>query len=205
MFRYTNQALLLALEEAALDLNVEVDEIYYHVVDQNEEQVIVDVYTILDVERFAKHYIEDYINHLYLDSEVKTKIDKERILVNVNCENNSVLIGKNGQTLRSLVILTRQATQHQFKKRFEVIIDINHYKERRYQKIIAAALEVAKSVQETKITAALDPMPNDERLMIHQALQSMPNVKTESKGSGQERHLTISYVETKVEAATNES
>lgn len=197
MFRYTNQELLLALEEAALDLNVEVDELYYHVIDQNEEQVIVDVYTILDVERFAKHYIEDYINHLYLDSEVKTKIDRERIIVDVNCQNNSVLIGKNGFTLRSLVILSRQAVQHQFKKRFEVIIDINNYKERRYQKIIASALEIAKTVQTTKIAASLDPMPNDERLMIHQALQKHPNIKTESKGSGKDRHLTINYIETK--------
>lgn len=197
MFRYKNQELLLALDEAALDLNVEVDELYYHVIDQNEEQVIVDVYTILDVERFAKHYIEDYINHLYLDSEVKTKIDRERIIVDVNCENNSVLIGKNGLTLRSLVILTRQAVQHQFKKRFEVIIDINSYKERRYQKIIASALEIAKTVQDTKISASLDPMPNDERLMIHQALQKLPNINTESKGSGKERHLTINYIETK--------
>ena len=65
------------------------------------------------------------------------------------------------------------------------------------EKIKAMAKRIAKTVQRTKVTASLDPMPNDERKIIHQALTDMPHIKTESEGEGNNRHLKIMYDKSK--------
>ena len=57
------------------------------------------------------------------------------------------------------------------------------------------AKRVAHDVQKTKATATLDPMPADERRMIHNALSTMPHIRTESVGEGKHRQITIRYVE----------
>ena len=44
-------------------------------------------------------------------------------------------------------------------------------------------------------TITLNPMPSDERRIIHGALSGYHNIKTESKGQGKDRRLTIYYVE----------
>ena len=46
----------------------------------------------------------------------------------------------------------------------------------------------------TKIDVRLEPMPADERRVVHNALTGMPNIKTESVGEGHRRAICIRYV-----------
>lgn len=55
------------------------------------------------------------------------------------------------------------------------------------------AIRLAKNVRRTKVDATLDPLPNDERKIIHQTLSNFENVKTESEGEGRNRRLIIKY------------
>ena len=82
-----------------------------------------------------------------------------------------------------------------FKRRYRILLDVNAYKDDKYEKIVRIAKRVAKEVQKTKISAKLDPMTSDERRVIHNALSNMPHIKTESIGQGHHRQLTINYVE----------
>ena len=59
------------------------------------------------------------------------------------------------------------------------------------------ARRIAKTVQRTKVEAILDPLPNDERKVIHQYLGEMKNIRTESVGEGRDRRLKIIYDEHK--------
>jgi len=49
-------------------------------------------------------------------------------------------------------------------------------------------------VVRTKQDITLDPMPADERRMVHNALTGMPNIKTESVGEGAQRAICIRYI-----------
>ena len=132
---------------------------------------------------------EDYINNsLYL--EAKTFLHGLLVV-----ENNAIIIGKNGQTLRAISNVLKAAVNATFKKRINVIIDVNHYKEDRYRKVKAIANRVAKEVAKSHVDAELDPMPNDERKVIHQYLQDFKHVETCSIGDGNKRHLVIKYKE----------
>ena len=72
-------------------------------------------------------------------------------------------------------------------------IDINGYKQDRYKKVASMAHRLGRSVQKNRVDVKLDPMPGDERKVIHQALANMNYVRTESFGEGRNRYLTIIY------------
>ena len=60
--------------------------------------------------------------------------------------------------------------------------------------MVAIAKRIAKDVVRNKQDVTLDPMPADERRMVHNALTGMPNIKTESVGEGQHRAISIRYI-----------
>ena len=47
----------------------------------------------------------------------------------------------------------------------------------------------------TKVSVKLDPMTADERRIIHNTLNGMSHIKTESSGEGHDRAVTIKYVD----------
>ena len=103
------------------------------------------------------------------------------------------MIGKAGVILRAINFIVKNAVSTTYKKRIELSIDINGYKEEKYQKVCSLALRVAKSVQRSKTDAILDPMPADERKAIHNYLTNMRNISTVSEGEGNQRRLKIVY------------
>ena len=112
---------------------------------------------------------------------------------------NAVLIGKMGKTLSAFNTVIKAAVNAKFKKRIDILIDVNHYKSDRYYKLRGMAKRIGKQVQRDHVKVALDPMPNDERKVIHKALNEWHNIKTESEGEGSNRHVCISYVEDSAE------
>ena len=99
----------------------------------------------------------------------------------------------------SITNFIKAAVNAKFKKRIDILIDVNHYKSDRYYKLRGMAKRIGKQVQRDHVKVALDPMPNDERKVIHKALNEWHNIKTESEGEGSNRHVCISYVEDSAE------
>lgn len=196
---YTGKTLEAVLESIAKEKNVTVEEITYYVIEESTgflgfgASVSVEAFTPKDVINFVQDYLGNFFTSLDLNVEIEIELVKNNLDVNLNADNNGILIGKNGQTLQGLNTLIRQVVNSKFKRRFYVFVDINDYKEERYQRLRALARSVAKKVKRTKIDASLDPMPNDERRVIHQELTNMPHVKTVSEDSGRKRHLKIIY------------
>jgi spoIIIJ-associated protein len=119
----------------------------------------------------------------------------DRIYVNLDTDHNSILIGKNGVILRTLNFITKNAVSTAFKEKIELSLDINGYKENRYKKVTALAKRFGKQVQRTHVDVALDPLPADERKVIHQVIADMDHLSTKSQGEGRNRFITIHYVE----------
>ena len=75
------------------------------------------------------------------------------------------------------------------------MLDVNGYKDNKYDRLARVARRYAHEVQKTKTTYTFDPMPADERRAIHNACNGMHNIKTESIGEGKARQVQIIYVE----------
>jgi len=191
-----------ALELASQKLNVPVENIY---VDQEEEQksgflglsksVEITVYTDAMIVEFVVDYLKGIITKMGIESELTPSMQDGLIRIKLSTNHNSILIGKDGETLQALNEVARSAANATFKKRIRILLDVNDYKKDKYSKLVAIAKKEAVKVSKTKIKAALSPMSADERRAIHNALMNFKHVKTVSVGEGKDRHITIEYVD----------
>ena len=148
-----------------------------------------------DVIKSAEDYVLAVIDSLGIESTVNTTLDGDFIRMTVDSTHNPILIGKNGRTLQAINELAKLVINNKFKRRFRILLDINGYKDNKYDKLAWRARKIAKEVQNSRTSATLDPMPADERRVVHNALNKMSNIKTESKGEGAHRQVQIIYVE----------
>jgi spoIIIJ-associated protein len=70
-------------------------------------------------------------------------------------------------------------------------VDVAGYKKRRYESLQNLALRLADQVKTSRRSINLEPMPSDERRIIHLALSDHPDVVTQSTGIGEERKVVI--------------
>ena len=192
---YSGKTLEEALDHAADGENVDIEYLQYRVVTNTEEKVEIEAYFVSDVIDFVKEYLNTVLSNMGLTVELNGKYEKEVINLNIKTDKDAVVIGKGGRTLQALNELVRVAINHRFGKHYKILLDIGEYKEEKYEKLIQMARKYAKEVQTTKTTVTLNPMPSDERRIIHGALAGYHNIKTESKGQGKDRRLSIYYVE----------
>ena len=113
------------------------------------------------------------------------------ITLDVTGDDLGILIGRRGQTLSSLQYIVRLIVAHQTKARVPIVIDVEGYKQRRYEALQALARRMAEQVKVMGRAFALEPMLAYERRIIHLALADDPDVTTESVGEGEARKVVI--------------
>jgi spoIIIJ-associated protein len=166
--------------------------------------VTIGIYSINDVIVFADDYIKRCLRALGLEGSTEAKYEDGVIKLNIVTAKNKNVIGRNGDTLRSINELTRSACFNRFGGHYRILLNCDGYKEVKYSKFASVARRYARDVQRTHETIILDPMTSDERRIIHQALADMPNIKTQSLGTGHKRHVTIQYVADGVKVPADE-
>ncbi len=199
MRRYTKKTLEECLQEAATELNCEINDLMYEVEEEKKglfsKKVTIAVTETEDVIEFAEEYITDVCHSLGLDVSLKTFYRDDIIKILIETNHNSILIGKNGASLQSLNELTKLAVSSKFKRKFKILLDVGAYKDKKYFKVISIAKRAAKQVSKTHVDVILNPMTPDERKKVHNALTSWKNIKTESIGDGKDRRIVVKYVE----------
>ena len=207
MKQYTGKTIEEVLNTIATEQECRVSDITYNVLEEEKggifglgKSIKIEAFTSKDVKEFIFEYLGSYFTELNQGVSIEIIIEKNKEKDNelvyrvvLDAENNAIIIGKNGQTLRAISTVLKAATNSTFKKRINIIVDVNHYKEDRYKKVKAIARREAINVVKTHIDCELDPMPSDERKVIHQYLQDFKGVTTISIGEGLKRHLVIKY------------
>lgn len=197
MNTYTAKTLDDALKIASENEGCTIEELNYQVIEEKKglfsKKVVIETYGIVDVIKFAKEYLLNIIENYDLEGTVSEKFENGIIHLTIDTNHNSILIGKNGKTLQALNDVCRYAVAAKYKKHYRILLDINEYKNEKYAKLTRIAKRVAKEVLNTKATVHLDPMPADERRIVHNALTKFKNISTQSEGTGNKRHIVISY------------
>lgn len=189
-----------AVKKACLDLGIEDPKtLNYQVISTKKtlfgKTVTIGIYSINDVIVFADDYIKKCLRALGLTGSTEAKYEDGVIKLNVISDRNKNVIGRNGDTLRSINELTRSACFNRFGGHYRILLNCDGYKENKYDKYVSIAKHYANEVTRTHVTAILDPMTSDERRIIHQALTGYPHIKTQSLGTGHKRHITIQWDE----------
>lgn len=144
----------------------------------------------------ARETLERMLDLLEFPNVVTVRsIDRDRGITNIHLDvtgdDVGLIIGRHGETLASLQFLLNACLANRLPKGTRVIIDVEHYRDRREQSLRSIALRAADRAWRERRPVTLQPMPPNERRIIHLTLQSSPYVTTESTGEGPERRVVI--------------
>ena len=184
------------LETALSELGCSEDEVMYFTTKSKggllkKETVQVHIVKLEDVVTFMKDFLEKTTKDMGLDVTFETKIREKQITIKMYSNNNSILIGHNGQTLQALTTITKQVVYNEINSYPYLILDVENYKEKQVKYLERLAKNVAKEVVQTRNPVELENMNSYERRVIHNILTDFKGVYTESVGEEPNRHVVV--------------
>lgn len=148
--------------------------------------------------RVSREIVVELIQRMGLDVDVDSRwIPKDPgarvrpLMVDVRGHDLGVLIGRKGETLSALQYIARLIVAKELHRQVALVIDVEGYRAKREEQLTRLAHQMAQQAIELHRTMELEPMPPNERRVIHVALRDDPAVTTESIGEGASRKVTI--------------
>jgi spoIIIJ-associated protein len=114
-----------------------------------------------------------------------------KTVLDISGDDLGILIGRRGDTLASLQYLVNLIVGRKLKAKAGFGVDVAGYRRRREESLRSLALHMAERVRTTKQLMTLEPMPANERRIVHLALAQDATVITESIGEGENRKVVI--------------
>ena len=185
-----------AFEKVLIELNANQSEVIYkkeEIAGKLFKAATVKVKAITKKDLFddMKAFTKKLTEGLGLKVELESSIRDEVFTMKMYSDNNPILIGKNGQTLKALETIIKQKYQNEWNVYLKVNLDVEDYKEKRITYLEKLAIRTAKEVRATKVDATLENMNSYERRIIHNKLTNFKGVTTISEGEEPNRHVII--------------
>jgi spoIIIJ-associated protein len=127
-----------------------------------------------------------------VQGKVEVLSDELPLALDIKGDDLGILIGRRGQTLTSLEYVTKLVVVGQLKTWVPLAVDVEGYKKRRRDSLQRLALYLAEQVKSKGRAVTMEPMPADERRIVHLTLADNPDVTTQSIGAGEDRRVVIS-------------
>ena len=139
---------------------------------------------------------EDFLRRILSAMALPVTIERREVdgavLFDIKGESLGILIGKHGQTLDALQYLANlAANQGLVEERLRILLDVEHYRDRREETLKSLGRRLAEKVRRTGVRVVLEPMNRHERKIIHLALQENDNIVTYSAGDEPFRKVVI--------------
>ena len=139
----------------------------------------------------AQRTVQDIIS--FFEVNVATDVAFEDGVINVSVgssELNSLLIGRNAETLRSLQSIVASVLRSRDAEIQRVNVDVADYKKQRAEKLAEKARSWIEEVRSTGDSYVADLNAADRRV-VHQVATEYSDIRTFSEGEGRERRLII--------------
>jgi len=151
------------------------------------------------VEQIARETLQELLAKMEVKAGVSIRPEEEMpqeedappFILDITGDDLGVLIGRRGQTLQALQYITRLIVSREVQHWVNLVVDVEKYKARREKSLRQLAHRMAEQVSFGHRPVALEPMPPNERRIIHMALRDHLVVTTKSIGKGEERKVTI--------------
>ncbi|MEO5950660.1 MAG: R3H domain-containing nucleic acid-binding protein [Candidatus Saccharimonadales bacterium] len=140
---------------------------------------------------FAKKYLEDILSFFGVNLEVTASCEEEVIELSVpTSEYNSLLIGRNAETLRSIQYLISTTLRNNEATVNRVNVDVADYKKLRAEKLAETARGWIEGVRTSGDSYVADLNAADRRI-VHHVASEYDDIRTFSEGEGRERRIII--------------
>lgn len=123
--------------------------------------------------------------------EIEEEGEVSPLILNVVGDDLGILIGRRGSTLRDFQFIVRLILNRRLGVWPNLVVDVEGYKARREETLRALAERMADQVKRTGRRVVLEPMPANERRIIHITLRDDREVYTESTGKDDKRKVQI--------------
>lgn len=133
----------------------------------------------------------------------ETRNEGSNLTLQIYTEESRRLIGRDGATLDAIQFLLNRLLQAKDQNAEKVIVDCEHYRSMREDRIVQRVRELADRVRITGRSLQLEPMNSYERRLIHNAFKDDPDVATWSPSdSARIKQITLLKRQRKKEPAS---
>ena len=115
-----------------------------------------------------------------------------KAVLDIEGDDLGLLIGRRGETLASLQYLLNLMVGRKLTEHATFTVDVEGYRRRREKQLNQLARRMADQVRRTRRPVTLEPMPPNERRIVHLTLAEDREVETSSIGEGENRKVSIS-------------
>ncbi|MBT3168405.1 MAG: KH domain-containing protein [Candidatus Cloacimonetes bacterium] len=146
-----------------------------------------------DITEKIKQYAEEMLRLMTIDScGVKVTKKKDKYFVTLeSSENAGFIIGKDGKMLDSFQSLLNQMINKQEKQKLKINVDIENYRNRRKQSLLAKVKTISGKVKKNGKSITMEPLTATDRKTVHQFIEKNSSLKTMSVGGGREKRVVI--------------
>ena len=133
------------------------------------------------------------LDKMGLDARVECGhvVSADTIPLSIEGEDVGILIGKHGATLQSFQYLINLTLNNGGDETLRVAVDAGNYRARRQESLEAVARGAAQRARREGRPIKLEPMPSNERRIVHDILQTEPGVSTQSEGREPHRCVVV--------------
>ena len=145
----------------------------------------------------SRETINIILEKMHVDADVSLRLGDagsnhvQPILIDIEGDDLSFLIGRKAETINALQYITSLIVGRELGRWVPLQIDVQHYRRRREDELRTLANRIAEQVVRTGRKQVLEPMPPNERRIIHIELRENPQVETESIGEDPRRKVTV--------------
>ncbi|MCY3723270.1 MAG: protein jag [Candidatus Poribacteria bacterium] len=144
-----------------------------------------------DVSSAPETILKEMLNRMGIDAEVESGFVDGSIHLNIDTDSPALLIGKHGQTLDAIERLLNCIVNKASLVKRRVFVNTEGYRERREERLVEMAHQVAEKVRYTDREVVLAPMSARDRRIIHVTLKGDEIVSTYSQGEGEMRRVVV--------------
>lgn len=148
--------------------------------------------------KIAANVVRDLMEKMRVKATINAKIgeaaddvDSRVIMIDIQGDDLSYLIGRHSEVLHSLQYITGLIVGREVGHWVPLVLDVQGYRERRERQLRQMASRMADQVVKTGRRISLEPMPATERRIIHLALRNNSQIMTESIGEEPNRKVVI--------------
>ena len=150
-----------------------------------------------------KELLDTILGYLGFVVEIQeSQNEAGNLVLQIYTEESGRLIGREGETLEAIQFLLNRLLQARDKEASKVVVDCEHYRSMREDRIVERVRALAERVRITGRSLQLEPMNSYERRIVHNAFKDDPDVATWSPSdSARIKQITLLKRQPKKETA----
>jgi len=143
-----------------------------------------------------KKETEELLKKMINDFTVEVTQEENVFHVNIKTDEASTVIGRFGETIRSIQKILEVILYKTFGESIEVLVNVNDFRKKQKEKLEKMVENLAKKIEETGKEQTITYLSSFERKMIHQLVTTKyPTLTSYSLGEGRQRKLIITKKE----------